>query len=48
MSSLDNFMDAEETLTWVEQHVSRAMDWGTKRMGRTERWEVDKEGKAAY
>ena len=46
MSSLDNIMDAEETLTWVEQHVITATDWAARRMGRYERWEVDREGKA--
>ena len=46
MSSLDNIMNAEETLTWVEQHVVTATGWDARRTSRNERWEANREGKA--
>ena len=45
MSSLDNNMNEEETLTWVEQHVVTATGWGAIRTSGNKRWEANREGK---
>ena len=46
MSSLDNIMDEEETLTRVEQQEIEATAGGIRRMDGEERWEPNKEGRA--
>ena len=40
-------MDAKETENWVEQHSAATAEWDTRRMGRKERWEVDKAREAS-
>ena len=42
MSSLENIIDAEETMSWVEQQSAATAEWGARRRGRKERWEIDK------
>ena len=47
MSSLENVMDAEETMSWVEQQSASTAEWGARRRGRKERWEIDKAREAS-
>ena len=47
MSSLENIMDAEETMSWVEQQSAATAEWGARRRGRKERWEIDKAREAS-
>ena len=44
MSSLDDIMNEDETLTWVEQHVVTATGRDARRT-RNKRWEANREGK---
>ena len=47
MSSQENTMDTEENENWVEQHLAATTEWGTGRMGRKERWDVNKAREAS-
>ena len=42
MSLLENIMDAEQSLCWVEHHSATTAGQGARRMGRTKNWDVDK------
>ena len=42
MSSLKDIMDAEETEDWIEQRSEAVAEWRTRKMGKKERWEIDR------
>ena len=42
MSSLKDIMDAEETEDLIEQRSEAVAEWRTRKMGKKERWEIDR------
>ena len=44
ISSLKDTMDAEGTENWIEQRSAAVAEWSTMKMGKKDRWEIEKAG----